>query len=103
MENPKTFELMLEQNAFERLIELVWRDVDRLNFGFHKLLLEVFYEMCRIQRLRMQDLEIIQDDFIKHLLEQVEDGRGDPDDPNNYAIIKVLVGNDQRSGLKNPS
>ncbi|KAF3911792.1 hypothetical protein AA313_de0207167 [Arthrobotrys entomopaga] len=91
IEHPKTFELMLEQSAFERLIKLIWEDVDKENFGFHKLLLEVFYEMCRIQRLRMQDLEILQDEFVKHLLEQVEEGRGDPDDPYNYAVIKVLL------------
>ncbi|KAF3155352.1 hypothetical protein TWF225_003387 [Orbilia oligospora] len=91
IDNPKTFELMLEQNAFARLIDLIWKDVARLNFGFHKLLLEVFYEMCRIQKLRSQDLEILQDDFIKHLLEQVEEGGGDPDDPYNYAIVKVLL------------
>ncbi|KAK6349956.1 hypothetical protein TWF696_006211 [Orbilia brochopaga] len=87
----KTFELMLEQNAFERLVALIWKDVDRWNYDFQKLLLEVFYEMCRIQRLRLQDLEMLQDDFIKHLLELVEDGSGDPDDPYNYVVIKVLL------------
>ncbi|KAK6363154.1 hypothetical protein TWF730_000600 [Orbilia blumenaviensis] len=91
IDNPKTFELMLEQNAFARLIDLIWKDVAKLNFGFHKLLLEVFYEMCRIQKLRNQDLDILQDEFIKHLLEQVEEGQGDTDDPYNYAVIKVLL------------
>ncbi|KAF3906152.1 hypothetical protein ABW20_dc0100556 [Dactylellina cionopaga] len=91
MDNPKTFELMLEQNAFERLTDLIWKDVPKLNFGFHKLLLEVFYEMCRIQRLRLKDLESLDDDFIKHLLEQVEEGSGDTDDPFNYAIIKLVL------------
>ncbi|KAK6536379.1 hypothetical protein TWF281_000618 [Arthrobotrys megalospora] len=91
IDHPKTFELMLEQNAFERLIELIWKDVAKLNFGFHKLLLEVCYEMCRIQKLRNRDLDILQDEFVKHLLEQVEEGQGDPDDPYNYVVIKVLL------------
>ncbi|EPS39128.1 hypothetical protein H072_7061 [Dactylellina haptotyla CBS 200.50] len=91
VDNPKTFEMMLDQSAFERVIDLIWKDVNKENFGFHKLLLELFYEMCRIQRLRPQDLEILQDDFIKYLLDQVESERGDPDDPYNYAVIKVLL------------
>ncbi|EWC45511.1 hypothetical protein DRE_05369 [Drechslerella stenobrocha 248] len=91
LEHSKTFELMMDQNAFERLILLIWKDAPKLNFGFHKLLLEVTYEMCRIQKLRLQDLEVLDDDFIKYLLELVEDGNGDTDDPYNYAIIKVLL------------
>jgi len=47
---------MVEQNAFPRLIQLMQKDVDKENHDMHKLLLELFYEMGRIQPLRIQDL-----------------------------------------------
>lgn len=57
-EHQKTFELMVEQSAFPRLIQLMQKDVDKENHDMHKLLLELFYEMGRIQPLRIQDLGI---------------------------------------------
>lgn len=47
---------MVEQNAFPRLIQLMQKDVDKDNHDMHKLLLELFYEMGRIQPLRIRDL-----------------------------------------------
>ena len=51
----KTFELMNQEGAFTRLVELIrsQRDDDGL---LHRRLLELLYEMSRIQRLQAKDL-----------------------------------------------
>ncbi len=54
-QNEITFEMMKEEGGFPRLLELIQerRDDDA---GLHRMLLELLYEMSRIQRLRMEDL-----------------------------------------------
>jgi len=51
----KTFEMMLEEGLFIRLMDLVQktRDEDRMLW---RSLIELLYEMSRIQRLRREDL-----------------------------------------------
>ena len=51
----ETFELMNQEGAFTRLVELIrsQRDDDGL---LHRRLLELLYEMSRIQRLQTKDL-----------------------------------------------
>lgn len=53
--NQKTFEAMLEEGLFIRLMDLVQRtrSEDRLLW---RALIELLYEMSRIQRLRLEDL-----------------------------------------------
>ncbi len=53
--NEATFEMMNEEGAFPRLLELIRGRVDD-EVGLYKVLLELFYEMSRIQRLRVEDL-----------------------------------------------
>lgn len=47
--------MMNEEGVFPRLLELIQERVDD-DAGLHRTLLEVLYEMSRIQRLRMEDL-----------------------------------------------
>ena len=46
---------MNEEGVFPRLIELIQEKKDD-ELGLHRMLLEVLYEMSRIQRLRLEDL-----------------------------------------------
>ena len=54
-QNDVSFEMMKEKVGFPRIIELILerRDDDA---GLHRMLLELLYEMSRIQRLRTEDL-----------------------------------------------
>jgi hypothetical protein len=54
-QNETTFEMMNEEGAFPRLLELIpsMQDVD---VGLHKVLLQLLYEMSRIQQVRTADL-----------------------------------------------
>lgn len=54
-QNDVTFEMMKEEGGFPRLLELILERKDD-DAGLHRLLLELLYEMSRIQRLRMEDL-----------------------------------------------
>ena len=54
-ENETTFEMMNEEGAFPRLVELIQQKRDG-DAGLHRMLLELLYEMSRIQRLRTADL-----------------------------------------------
>lgn len=54
--NDRTFELMNEEGAFPRLVELIRRQGDDDDGLLHRRLLELLYEMSRIQRIRLEDL-----------------------------------------------
>lgn len=47
--------MMNEEGVFPRLLELIQDKVDD-DTGLHRMMLDVLYEMSRIQRLRMEDL-----------------------------------------------
>lgn len=54
--NEEVFEMMQEEGAFSRLVELIqtWGNGEQVEL--HRLLLELMYEMSRIQRLTWEDL-----------------------------------------------
>jgi len=73
-----------------RLVELVReRRVD--DRGMWNVALELLYEMSRIQEIRWEDLEAIDDEFIKYLFHVVEEEPED-DNPYHYPVIRMLVG-----------
>jgi len=81
---------MNDVGAFARLIELV-QTVQEQDEGLHRLLLELFYEMGRIQRLKRQELLLMDDAFILGLLQLIENVSDDVDDPYHYYVIRVLL------------
>lgn len=54
-QNESTFGMMNEKEGFPRLLELIQDEKDD-GAGLHRMLLELLYEMSRIQRLRINDL-----------------------------------------------
>jgi DNA primase large subunit len=89
-ENEATFEMMNTEGCFPRLIELIKlgkRDDARL----HRLLLELLYEMSRVQRISAEDLGCVDDDFVVCLFNIIEELSDDVDDPYHYPVIRVLV------------
>jgi hypothetical protein len=85
-----TFEMMNMEGCFPRLLELIKqgrRDESRL----HRLLLELLYEMSRMQRLSSEDLSQVDDQFITYLFDVIEELSDDVDDPYHYPVIRVLV------------
>ena len=50
-----TFGMMNEEGVFPRLLELI-QEKKNDDVGLHRMLLELLYEMSRIQRLRVEDL-----------------------------------------------
>ena len=88
--NEMTFEMMNNEGCFPRLVELVKqgkKDDSRL----HRLLLELLYEMSRMQRLSMEDLGQVDDEFVISLFQIIEELSDDVDDPYHYPVIRVLV------------
>ncbi len=53
--NEWTFELMKAEGAFPRLVQLIQSQRDD-DAGLHRLLLELLYEMSRIQQLSLEEL-----------------------------------------------
>lgn len=58
-QNEHTFEMMNKEGAFVRLLELI-QSSEHLDgdggAGLHRLLMNLMYEMCRIQRIKIGDL-----------------------------------------------
>jgi hypothetical protein len=58
-QNDGTFEMMNEEGVFARLLELIQaprRDEGASGAALHRLLMELLYEMSRIQRIKIEDL-----------------------------------------------
>ncbi|EME40230.1 hypothetical protein DOTSEDRAFT_74886 [Dothistroma septosporum NZE10] len=99
--NEAAYEMMQQEGAFPRLVELIRarRDDD---VGLHRLLLELLFEMSRIQKLSRADLTVVDDVFILYLFQLIEELSDDADDPYHYPIIRVLlVMNEQYMCLAN--
>jgi hypothetical protein len=88
--NESTFELMQAEAAFPHLVHLIQskRDDDT---GLHRLLLELLFEMSRIQKLSRDDLNHVDDAFVLYLFQLIEGLSDDADDPYHYPIIRVLL------------
>ncbi|KAI1462992.1 uncharacterized protein F4812DRAFT_453879 [Daldinia caldariorum] len=85
-----TFKRMIEESCFHRLLELIngRRDDDP---SLHRLLLDLMYEMSRIEQLRIEDLLHVDDGFVTYLFGLIEDFSDDAHDPYHYPIIRVLL------------
>ncbi|KAK7680378.1 hypothetical protein QCA50_016618 [Cerrena zonata] len=55
------------------------------------LSVRLLYEVCRVQKLSLNDLNLFDDSFIEHLFELVEQTRDQQDESFNYSVIKLLV------------
>ncbi|EME77562.1 uncharacterized protein MYCFIDRAFT_44922 [Pseudocercospora fijiensis CIRAD86] len=88
--NESTFEMMQGERAFPRLVELV-RAKRHDDVGLHRLLLELLFEMSRIQRLTREDIISVDDAFILYLFQLIEELSDDAEDPYHYPIIRVLL------------
>ncbi|KAL5597025.1 hypothetical protein BROUX41_006306 [Berkeleyomyces rouxiae] len=87
--NPDLFRLMIENASFPRLAELIFRHGrGRGDARLHRLLLELMFEMSRIERLRREDLVRIDDAFVAHLLQAIDSVS---DDAHDNPTIKVLL------------
>ncbi|KAI0943583.1 hypothetical protein AcW1_002717 [Taiwanofungus camphoratus] len=55
------------------------------------LSVRVLYEVCRVQKMSLQDLRIFDDKFINYLFDLVEETRHMQDETFNYSTIKLIV------------
>ena len=84
------FGRMISEGCVARLLELL-HSPKHQEYRLHAVLLDLTYEMCRMERMRMADLMQVDDSFVCHLLHLVEVGSGDASDPYQYPVIRVLV------------
>lgn len=89
------FEVMNEEGCFPRLLELIkaHEGVDDLGVDriVHRLILELLYEMSRVQRLSLSNLSEVDDEFIIHLFTIIQRLSDDVNDPYHYPVIRVIV------------
>lgn len=88
--NEAAFEMMQAEGAFPRLVELI-RDKRDDDIGLYRLLLELLYEMSRIQKLSRDELTTVDDGFVLYLFQLIEQLSDYADDPYHYPIIRVLL------------
>ena len=58
-ENEATYELLNKENAFPRLVDLVSGQQHDEHTGLHRLLMELLYEMSRVQKISAEDLSML--------------------------------------------
>ncbi|KAJ5567529.1 hypothetical protein N7535_006835 [Penicillium sp. DV-2018c] len=93
-QNEVVLQMLNEEGAFARLLELIQAmrraDLDG-DPGLHRLLMDLVYEMSRIQRIKTEDLVLVDDDFIRRLFDIIEYLSYDVTDPYHYPVIRVLL------------
>ena len=82
---------MIDEGCFSRLLDLISGRDRNEDPALHRLLLDLMYEMSRIERLRYDDLLHVDDHFITYLFGLIEELSDDVHDPYHYPIIRVLV------------
>ncbi len=82
--------MMNREGSFTRLLELI-KEGKKSDGKLHRLLLELMYEMCRMQRLSAEDFNNVDDDFVMYLFQIIEELSDDVNDPYHYPVIRVLV------------
>lgn len=85
-----TFPRMVGEACFPRLLELIDGRKDE-DPRLHRMLLELMYEMSRVERLRADDLKLVDDPFVHYLFQIIEEVSDDVHDPYHYPTIRVLV------------
>ncbi|KAL7958452.1 hypothetical protein V8C34DRAFT_304850 [Trichoderma compactum] len=86
-----TFPHMIQEACFPRLLELISsRDSDD-DPRLHRFLLQLMYEMSRVERLAPEDLALVDDNFIHLLFRLIEGVSNDVNDPYHYPTIRVLL------------
>lgn len=85
-----TFPHMIQEACFPRLLELIRQEKDG-DPRLHRFLLQLMYEMSRVERLTPEDLALVDDDFIHFLFGLIEGVSSDVNDPYHYPTIRVLV------------
>ncbi|KAJ5679689.1 hypothetical protein N7462_007933 [Penicillium macrosclerotiorum] len=93
-QNEAALHMMNEEGVFARLLELIQtlrkEEMDD-GAGLHRLLMDLLYEMSRIQRVKIEDLVLVDDEFIRCLFDIIEDLSYDVTDPYHYPVIRVLL------------
>ena len=87
----ETFELLNAEGAFPRLVDLIAVPRKNNEEGLHRLLMELLYEMSRIQKISLDNLSHVTDEFIIRLFDIIEQVSGDVADPYHYPVIRVLL------------
>jgi hypothetical protein len=86
-----TFPRMIQEACFPRLLELISSRDTNDDPRLHRFLLQLMYEMSRVERLSPEDLALVDDDFIHLLFGLIEGVSSDVNDPYHYPTIRVLV------------
>lgn len=86
------FPRMVDEACFPRLLELIKSQKDE-DPRLHRFLLQLMYEMSRMERLRRDDIQLVDDGFIHYLFGLIENVSDDVHDPYHYPTIRVLVSN----------
>ncbi|KAG5920715.1 hypothetical protein E4U42_006090 [Claviceps africana] len=89
--NESIFPSMVEESCFPRLLELIIACQQDTDPHLHRLLLQLMYEMSRVQRLKVQDLALVNDEFVHYLFGIIAGVSDDVQDPYHYPAIRVLL------------
>lgn len=88
--NAPTMEMMQEESAIACIVETLWKRQSE-SLRLRRIFLELMYELCRVQKLRHKDLEVVSTGFVVHLYRSIEDRDDYDHDPYGYAVLKVLL------------
>lgn len=85
-----TLEMLQEEAASMVVIATLWHDRQK-SVLLHRIYLELLFEMCKIQKLREEDLKQVSPEFLEFMFSTIEQHNGYDQDVYNYTVMKVLL------------
>ncbi|RHZ66994.1 hypothetical protein Glove_303g86 [Diversispora epigaea] len=91
-ENSINFKLMSSFKEMNFIFKLK-QNICELEEGHRvqKISVNLLFEICRIQRLSQNEIYMIDESFLNHLLDIVENTRDEVDETFNYSIIRLIL------------
>jgi hypothetical protein len=98
-----TLEMLQEEKALTCIISTIWENHDQegpRSVILSRIFLDLLYEMCKVQKLDVNDLQQISVKFIEYLFAAIENRDDYDHDPYGYALLKVLLALNEQFMIK---
>ncbi|CDO56939.1 similar to Saccharomyces cerevisiae YDL146W LDB17 Protein involved in the regulation of endocytosis [Geotrichum candidum] len=98
-----TLEMLEEEKALPSIISTIWENHDQegpRSVILSRIFLDLLYEMCKVQKLDVSDLQQISVKFIEYLFAAIENRDDYDHDPYGYALLKVLLALNEQFMIK---
>ncbi|RIA96734.1 hypothetical protein C1645_871837 [Glomus cerebriforme] len=90
-ENKKLFKQMMDVQEQKFVSKLKGHIESKDGGKLQQISIKLLFEICRVRRLSADELDLIDELFLNHLLDLVEKTRDNEDETFNYSVIRLIL------------